>query len=56
MREMYEQFQAAFGFLGPVNEGDIALGMVAAKWGSDLRAGKISASDISQKITDTLCK
>ena len=52
----YEQLQAVFGFNGPVNEGDINLGMVAAKWGSDLKAGTISRSELGEKIQDGLCK
>jgi hypothetical protein len=43
------------GITGTVNDGDINLGILAAQWGADLKAGTLTPSQIGNKIQG-LCK
>ena len=51
---IFEEFEAGFGIKGPINEGDINLGIVAFKIGADLSNQTINRSDVAKKIQE-LC-
>jgi RHS repeat-associated protein len=48
-------FEQVEGWNSSVNDGDVSLGILASQWGADLKAGKLSPSDIGSKIQG-LCK
>ena len=53
--DIFERFQALFR-LDTVNNGDIALGIVAAQIGGGLKTGAISMNDVGARIRSTLCQ